>query len=203
MKTTRTLVISSLLSAALLSSAEGAVSLVVNSFTDSQITVTVTGTLSGSAPIQHLNQLYVYSSVPGDTDWVLQTVPFAQATYSGSPVAGYLISSTVDATVSVGNFDYVLYNLNGNLVSGSSTFTGTPVTLTLPANTFNPAALDGDLVLAWGYNGEPTTPFGTFQAQAAVPEPASFALLGLAGLGLTRRRRARARSLSLHQPNPN
>ncbi len=173
-------------------------SLIVTSFTDSQITFTASGNVAGPDPGNATGNLYLSSSIPGENDWIPASVSNQDVeNVTGSPIAGggISLSTTVTGAFSTAVGDGISMGLTTTLFPGDP-YSGSPVTIEFPAGTFVPGNLDGDMVLSWGNLGG-LTPFGTFQASTSVvPEPEEYAAvigvtLILFGVFRTKRRRTK------------
>lgn len=171
----------------------------IDTFTSDNLTIKLADTpineLGGSASSKDL--FFFATDESQKDDWILQST---QPTTSGSGSLGGIavqVSSfdLFDNNAAGGDIARATFdsNLNtGDVVTDALTFTWSGT------NLFNPDAVDS-LSLTWGTSGIGTVhPWGQFQSStsvsspAAVPEPTSFACLGLGALvlaGVSARRR--------------
>lgn len=168
--------------------------LVVTNFsiTDSSLTLTFSGTLTGS-PSSFTDRLQIWA-VDSNVDWVKVTNGNPTLSVNTVHIGGLTTNS--EQAISITGNDFVRIVFGSSLVTGA-TASGT-ITASFPANTFDIAALQAtSLAVYWGADASVHPNSGALQTTltSAVPEPSTYAaLIGITALGLVawRRRTVRA-----------
>lgn len=172
----------------------------VHEFTGKKLTFELSGTLDGPLPAVNRDFLYIVSTTPNDTDWVLGT--FSTSNFdlpTFSPGGGFptLVTGGDSSPANHAKMDFI-----SDLSVGSAVTTTGPYFFETNLTFFVPANVDG-LALYWGKSSSGASDeSGTFLASdsnlsgpnAVVPEPSSLVLLttvalGMCGYGWRRRRK--------------
>ncbi|MBC2593693.1 PEP-CTERM sorting domain-containing protein [Ruficoccus amylovorans] len=165
-------------------------------FTDTALSFTLSGTLTGPAPASLGRSLMIVASDPTDNDWILSPSTTLTPTSSDLAVAGTPIDLYM--TDSFASTSSIYFQTNGGYFTTGDTVSGT-YTATFASGIFDLSNLDSDLILVWGADNFNQ---GGIQAGAvqgffySVPEPSTYAsVLALGVLGfITARRMVRVHS---------
>ena len=176
------------------STASAQLQLTVLALETDRIELSISGTLSGTAPSGSLRDLYVQAT--SGVEWIPETGGLGLN--GAQPLSGLTLGNssspraTSNSAALDGFGDYILVPFSGDLISGTTQGSGASFTLTGNPGVFDLSTISStDLSLHWGFNsGQTTQPFGVFQSNAVVPEPSTYAaLIGLAALGCVALRR--------------
>lgn len=171
----------------LASTASASFSFTVDSFTEDELVVTISGSssLSGTTPLAA--DLFFFADTDGTSSF-LSDLPTGDSIPAGPTLAGS--GATLNSVGSTNAFGNVLYVVLDGPAADGDTF-GTDVTLTFSGvGFFDFDQVGGELGLFWGIDGAPAYPT-ELQDSVVVPESSSYSLLfGLATFGavLTNRR---------------
>lgn len=165
-------------------------------FTDTALSFTLSGTLTGPAPASLGRSLMIVASDPTDNDWILNTNATLTPTSNDLAVAGTPID--IYSTNDFASTSSIYFQTNGGDFAIGNAVSGT-YTATFASGIFDLSNLDSDLILVWGADNFNQ---GGIQAGAVqgvfygVPEPSTYAsVLALGVLGfITARRMVRVRS---------
>ena len=163
-----------------------------------QMTFELSGSLDGPLPAFHRDKLYIVSTTPNDTDWVLSS---GLSTTAGPVFGPAAPPNTVNNFVHNGSSlpaDYLELDYFGPLAVGQSTQSTGPYTTRFTFTTIVPGNVNG-LALYWGRSSfSGAVDSGTFLASDSnlngpnpVPEPSSLILSFVATCAVIGYRRSR------------
>ncbi|MGJ8641261.1 MAG: PEP-CTERM sorting domain-containing protein [Opitutaceae bacterium] len=180
------------------SSAHAVLNLNIESYTSTELTFNITGTMGSTTPPGSMSQLVIES--PTNANWITGTAQSSGAVATGPTTGGFDITGSPITGVTLSDIrffnghsdiaDAFQFFFDSNL-STSSTGNGTSVTVTLPAGHSYNTDYDGDLGLSWGQKpSDRAEIWGVAQSTSPVPEPSSSATIaGVLALAFVARRR--------------
>jgi hypothetical protein len=158
----------------------------VTGLTANSITFSISGTVTGDSSLLNSgSNNFLFIEVTENNAWITADETNYSVTSRGILSGNALSTGSYSAKTSNSYGDYISLQFDSSLVSGTTSGTGTPVTLTFGSSVFNTSKVSlSAFKLYWGDTGT-EVPFGILQSTSSIPEPSSCALFGsTAALGL-------------------
>lgn len=162
-------------------------------FTNTQLSLTFSGTLDGPLPSSLKRSLAIVATDPADNDWVVGSDVSLLSGVSVNTFTVNGVSISIASVTTIGGSRVIYFQSNGGFFAVGNSVNGT-FTATLPNGLFDLSKLDSDLKLVWGSNNgsmQQGVNLGAIEV-TAIPEPQTYAaVVGLVALGLVASRRSR------------